>query len=695
MLINIIQFDLKNSTIELEVKTKRAEHGHIARIHKDECPEFWASHPELSSLKELFFSTTDTSRECLGDSFNVQVDLTKNRRLAKHILNQRLYTYFSKRAIVGYDYIDNIEVWVAAKEQPTPKATDYLRFSVVPKEKTVSNGWELMISFNGHSIVYDTPISHLDLVESNFRVIAGGEVVKRKDLTPDQKQNLDDIFPVINKSLSRELQVNEHYEKTTNRYVDTIGLIRGFIKEFLQPGDIEDVITITSNELMTIPEQRIDAVPKGSNVLMFANGNTSFDPYSGLFGSRGGTGFGPYRPTDKNEVRFFFIAQKCDIQICKDLYNIFTTGSKDGRYDTSKYPAFKPLSDTIKQPFNTDRNGSIFFDSPETALQQIKSQLNTKLLYKGIDYVAIYISPISRDDINNPAHDIYYKVKELLLQKKITSQVIYKDNPNKAAFKFHLPNIATAILAKIGGIPWQLQNRHRTNDLIIGVGAFKSEKIGKRYIGSAFCFDNDGIFKKFDCYKDDDLEHIVQDIRKALGKYIAEDLTADRVIIHYYKTMSRKNSKKITDMLMRLNFNIPLFIVTINKTEASDYVGFDTENPGLMPISGTYIKLGYNEFLLYNNSRYGNEGKWEYLFPVKIKLAKIFPSGSKEEKVLLMEEVRELLSQIYKFSRMYWKSVKQQNLPITIKYPEMVAEIVPHFEDDYLPEFGRRNLWFL
>lgn len=117
--------------------------------------------------------------------------------------------------------------------------------------------------------------------------------------------------------------------------------------------------------------------------------------------------------------------------------------------------------------------------------------------------------------------------------------------------------------------------------------------------------------------------------------------------------------------------------------------------PGLMPISGTYIKLGYNEFLLYNNSRYGNEGKWEYLFPVKVKLAKIFTSGTKEEQVLLMEEVRELLSQIYKFSRMYWKSVKQQNLPITIKYPEMVAEIVPHFEDDYLPEFGRRNLWFL
>jgi hypothetical protein len=30
---------------------------------------------------------------------------------------------------------------------------------------------------------------------------------------------------------------------------------------------------------------------------------------------------------------------------------------------------------------------------------------------------------------------------------------------------------------------------------------------------------------------------------------------------------------------------------------------------------------------------------------------------------------------------MYWKSVKQQNLPITIKYPKMVTEIVPHFSD--------------
>jgi hypothetical protein len=44
---------------------------------------------------------------------------------------------------------------------------------------------------------------------------------------------------------------------------------------------------------------------------------------------------------------------------------------------------------------------------------------------------------------------------------------------------------------------------------------------------------------------------------------------------------------------------------------------------------------------------------------------------------------------------MYWKSIKQQNLPITIKYPEMAAEIFPFFEGDKLPALSKNNLWFL
>ena len=114
-----------------------------------------------------------------------------------------------------------------------------------------------------------------------------------------------------------------------------------------------------------------------------------------------------------------------------------------------------------------------------------------------------------------------------------------------------------------------------------------------------------------------------------------------------------------------------------------------------MPISGTIIKFDKSQFLLFNSAKYNEgfkneKGKKDYHFPIKIKI-----NSANENYNITMPVVRELLDQVYQFSRMYWKSVSQQNLPITIKYPEMVAEIVPHFSDAELPQFGKSNLWFL
>lgn len=59
------------------------------------------------------------------------------------------------------------------------------------------------------------------------------------------------------------------------------------------------------------------------------------------------------------------------------------------------------------------------------------------------------------------------------------------------------------------------------------------------------------------------------------------------------------------------------------------------------------------------------------------------------------ELIEKLIDQVYQFSRMYWKSVSQQNIPVTIAYPEMVAKIFAYFKQPYIPEFGTDNLWFL
>lgn len=103
-------------------------------------------------------------------------------------------------------------------------------------------------------------------------------------------------------------------------------------------------------------------------------------------------------------------------------------------------------------------------------------------------------------------------------------------------------------------------------------------------------------------------------------------------------------------------------------------------------------KVGKKQYLLFNNTRYEAEPHKStdgYPFPVKLQIS------CTDENLLNGTTVRDLLDQVYQFSRMYWKSVRQQHLPVTIKYPEMVAEIFPHFKDYDLPDFGKDKLWFL
>lgn len=694
MQINFFTFRPVQQTVELTLYTEKHPDTHPELVYADECPELWQQHSELAEVKSLFYSLTNPA-ECIGTQYTVQINLNNQmqRRIAKHIISQQLYNHFRQTQIATFDKIDNVEVWVKKEQQSTTDCTEYLRFSLIPQYAVFTDGWELIVSFNGISTVYNKPLSALDLQTDRFKVIVGGEVVKYKHLSLNQKQQIDKAFPKINRELVGELNINEKRYRNTDKYTTTYNHINNFVRQYLLSSEFQELFDL-SGEMLNVPEERIRQVTKGANLLQFKDGKTGIDPYSCVFGSKSMEAFGIYQPSPKPQVKFFFIAQKSDTNVCKSLYEIFTKGHKpfvDTLTGEQRY-LFPPLATCIKQPFSTDQKGSIYFSSPQNALSEIKTQLNNKLLDPQTQYVAIYISPISRDAVNSPYYSLYFQIKELLLEKKITSQVIYKDRPNSKSFYFFLPNIATAILAKIGGIPWQLNSHTANKDLVIGVGAFLSEKVGERYVGSAFSFNPNGLFNNFDCCKANDLESIVAGIRKAIGHFVVDNGTPERLIIHYYKTMSKREAKPITNMLNTLGLNIPILIVTINKTETSDIVMFDEKQQGRMPLSGTILKIKQNDFLLFNNSRYKENEKCDMLFPIRVRLSKV---GVTDNESITPDEMRLLLNQVYQFSRMYWKSVKQQNLPITIKYPEMVAEIVPHFSEAELPPFGKNNLWFL
>ena len=125
------------------------------------------------------------------------------------------------------------------------------------------------------------------------------------------------------------------------------------------------------------------------------------------------------------------------------------------------------------------------------------------------------------------------------------------------------------------------------------------------------------------------------------------------------------------------------------KTDICFDVGF---NYG-MPTSGTFVRLKRkgNEYLLFNNLRY-----WENPikpieseeYPVKVKLYNTESGGFTH---------KELLNQVYEFSRLYWKGLKQKSQPVTTQYAKMIANFAIHFNNGNIPinESTQSTAWFI
>ena len=266
--------------------------------------------------------------------------------------------------------------------------------------------------------------------------------------------------------------------------------------------------------------------------------------------------------------------------------------------------------------FTRKKDFSIPFKNRENPIPEIEAgtYLNRDI-NPDIKYIAIYVTSYGKFDNDRKHREIYYKVKELLLKRRITSQAIdpEKMNAQGDGWVYSLPNIAVAILAKLDGIPWRL-NTPIKNELIVGVGAFKHIEENIQYIGSAFSFSNDGKFNGFEYFMKDEIEMLAGKISKAVRDYATINNQPDRLIIHFYKTMNEEELEHIETALNNMDLPIPVFIISINKTESKDIVAFDKDWKEMMPESGTFINIGRNKYLLFNNTRYPDgsfsPGRW-------------------------------------------------------------------------------------
>ena len=670
--INIIPF--KHPSTKKEFGFYKEKKDGFFPIHRGDLPnEIWDNFKtELQELKYLYSNFSDT-QDC---DMLAEVDMFHSTTFAKHFYTRLVYNYFTSIAdAIQFNYVKDSEVWFLDTKASTKDFNTYNIYTLKIEFSGLTKSPALLLSYDGTSKVATTSIDKIDIPSNYFKtVIYNKQIFKFGQLSEEAKQNLEKVFPLLNIPIKNHLNIAHSVPKKGNRYKPYYNYITDFYNNYLNTEEFRNILPLDENGFFNIPEKEIHHTHNNSNNLRFYN-NTGIDPRAGM------KTFGPNQASPHANVRFFFIYHKPDRKdYVIPLYTYFEKGYKT---------FFPPLKTHIKQPFFMDKDTSLAFESTETAIKELKIHLINLEKTPNTRYVAIYVSPIHKEDQDNK--QLYYQVKEELLKHEITSQVIYKESINNTYFGAFLENITPALLAKIDGIPWRL-DRELKQELIVGVGAFKSAETNTRFVGSAFCFNNKGEFKGFDCFRDNEYDLIAGAIGKKILNFVVDNESdVERLIIHYYKPMGKEELDPIQKVLKKLKLNIPVIIITINKTEANDYVAFDTNSPELMPLSGTIIEIAKLKYLLFNNTKYSKDGKaFDYPFPVKLTL-----SCTDQDYLKDIPTVKELIDQVYQFSRMYWKSIKQQNLPVTIKYPEMVAQIFPHFEGDKLPDFGKNNLWFL
>nr|WP_315164069.1 Piwi domain-containing protein [uncultured Flavobacterium sp.] len=650
-----------------------------------------------NNINEIFPNLGNEGIEKIYTSFDNNLEGTtpldidfndKNVFFYKDFLNYKLYNHFKsvKGVIASKNFIKEPQIWINIEKEQTKDFWVFNKFSLKIQFSKVSKFPELVIAYDDTSKMYKKSVVEVleDIAPIHIKkIITNKSVYNYQKISPELKTSLDleKTWPILNRDLASKLNIEVEIEKTKNKYTRYKLAIDDFVNTYLDNKDFKTLIPLHSSEYLKVEETRILNVDKNCNELIFKD-------Y--VIGSIPKIDFprnGALVTSPKPNITIFYIYHESHAEVCSSL-------SKHLKNGTGDY--YKGLYKFANIESHTDMTLAIKYKDENNPLPEILEKLNSANFNYDNTYVAFYISPIGKFDEDKSRKKIYYRVKEELLKRRIISQVIDYDKLKSKInnYQFELNNISLALLAKLEGKPWQLSTSPN-KDLIIGVGAFRNIDENTQYVASAFSFNNSGSFKKFEYFTKSDTVQLAGSICNAIDQYAKLEDNPTKVVIHFYKEMSDKELKPIIQKMNRLNLNCPLYIININKTDSEDLIAFDMNwHNRLMPRSGTIIKIGKKQFLLFNNTRYNDFDKHSdlegYPFPIKLGI-----SSPNNEEELDSYEIKKLIEQVYQFSRLYWKSLRQQNVPITIKYPEMVAEIAPHFESGNIPPHGKEILWFL
>ena len=281
------------------------------------------------------------------------------------------------------------------------------------------------------------------------------------------------------------------------------------------------------------------------------------------------------------------------------------------------------------------------------------------------DYnLAIILLSQQDKEIDTPRSP-YYLTKAKLLNQRLLTQDLTIEVLRKNE-EIIDNNIALNVYSKLGGIAWTIEKSEKDiSELIIGIGSTIDDN-GEWIIGFANVFDYNGTYLVGDCSQ----LSTMNGYGKNLERYLIDTLTGAfrkkglsegdsvRLLFHLFKEASRKYELKAINNALR---HFEAYDIQYGLVHLSHYnhnfklfrnQGHDT------PDRGTLVPLSRWQALLHVGD--------SSAVPIQIRL----------DKRSTYKDIYEITKQVFYFTHLSYRSFIPANIPVTIKYPNLMARMV-------------------
>lgn len=334
-------------------------------------------------------------------------------------------------------------------------------------------------------------------------------------------------------------------------------------------------------------------------------------------------------------------------------------------------------------------------------------------------YDAALVAILDEHSDLDPPINPYLHAKALLLASGVPVQQFRMATIRgpDTALQYILQNIAISLYAKMGGVPWTVDQGLAVDDeVVIGMGTaeLSSSRFSarQRYVGITTVFRGDGNYLLGHISKDCTFDEYPQLLEQSIAKIIAElrerngwrEGDTIRIVFHAHKPLKRVEVAQIVKRATHVagdGLRIEFAFLTVSSEHP--FMVIDPEYQGvsgnygpvkakMVPPRGRIVQIGrYTRLLCTIGSTLIKHAHTPLPYPILINL----------HKDSTYRDLQYLSEQILKFTNLSWRGTQPSSDPVTIYYSSLIARDLSRLRsiDGWSPTNLNTNLkhsmWFL